>query len=90
MGVEINLHAFVPTPALHEIPGRLQTVVVVKGAFDQRRQGWHEIRGLAVDGADLKIALDSGFRKQRRQMIVPVLDRRALAVIAGSSKTGGK
>ena len=35
MGIQVGLHPFIPAPAFHQIPRRLQAITIVKCALDQ-------------------------------------------------------
>src|SRR5262249_40866032 len=66
-------------PALDQVEGRIEAVLLVEDPLHQRRHCQDPLRRLAVGGAQLDVALQPDLREERRQMEAPVVERRALA-----------
>jgi len=77
-------------PALHEVPGGRQAIGLVEDAFHERGQREHALGGLAVRRAELDVSLQTDFREERREMQVPVVERRALASRALGEEPAGR
>src|SRR5262249_54037726 len=74
--------ALFEAPPLDEVPGGVEAVGRVEDALHQRREREHPLRRLAVRRAQLDVALEAHLGKERGEVQVPVVERRAMAACA--------
>src|SRR5579863_7955832 len=76
--------SFAGTPGFDDFPCGIETRIVIKQADPERRQSRQPPPGHAVGAPHFEVALKPYLGKNRRQVIGPVRQRRALAWKCGA------
>src|SRR6185369_15588237 len=74
-----ELLALLDAPVFHQVPGRVERLLVVEEAYPQSREPADSAPAPAIGSAHLEEALQANFRKGGRKVIDPVAEPRLFA-----------